>query len=250
MSRSLSKRSETRLSNLENLIRDIPVKSGVTAVVKDEVLRISGTAAWDCFNGKRSDAPLLWVTAPKAGSSFQVDRGERGSDWTAWVKCRFMEASDNAAALFTVYDGPDGSGHLGFSFGPRTLGGRGVGYQPTDLEEWAATGDDPFIWHELRMRRYGNTEDNSSLFDLAYRACDDRYADDALDMEDPAEAEGTTVAEAVRPFRNVTGSRIALGLRHAQSGKSQVVFKDLRIHKGGDWPGAESDFDPDAKARM
>jgi hypothetical protein len=236
LSRSGSLRSEARPHTMENLIRDIPHK-GSTAVLKDGVLRISVAGECDCFNGKRSNAPLLWVAAPRLATpcnssnanSFQLPC----CGWTAWIKCRFTEASDNAAALFTVYDGPDGTGHIGFLFGPRTLGGRGVGYQPTNVEECKASDDDPFIWHELRMRKYSGKEDGSnSLFDLAYRPCDERYADDAEDSDsDPDEAEWITVAEAVKPFKHVEGKRIACGLRQAQKGRCQVEFKCLRIYR-------------------
>jgi len=237
LSRTGSSRSLTKLHSMENLIRDMPQKGSATAVVKNEVLRISGVAEFNCFNGKRSDAPILWVGAPKPSTpstSLDADRFARPCcNWTAWVKCRFTEASDSAAALFTVYDGPDGTGHIGFCFGPRTLGGRGICYQPTNVEECKPSGDDPCIWHELRMRRYDGEEgDSTSLFDLAYRPCDERYAADTEEEDsDPDDAEWISVAEAVKPFRNVVGKRIALGLRQAQKARCQVEFKCLRIYR-------------------
>merc|ERR1712087_761411 len=94
----------------------------------------------------------------------------------------------------------------------------------------------------LRMRRYWSKVDNVSLFDLAYRPIDEEYADDLEDSEsEPDESEWISVAEAVRPFHDISGDRVALGLRQAASGRSKLVFKELRIQKGEDWPSVASD---------
>jgi hypothetical protein len=232
---SLSRRSDARHQNLMNLVRDVPTGGRATVSIKSEVLKISGTQAWNCWNGKRDNAPIMWVKAPHGGERMEAGthsaRLRPPAAWTAWVKCRFEAASQHAAVMFTVYEGPDTSGAIGFSFGPRTLNGQGIGYQATDSNELNAFAEcDISSWHELRMRRY-NGIDGGSLFDLAFRPLNEDFADDMDSMNDiePEEDEWIMLAEAIQPYNNIVGKRIALGVMQASSGRCEVHFRDFKL---------------------
>ena len=96
---------------------DCPEPHSGSIEMRDDVLHVFGRGDLNVCDGVRCSAPLAWVEAPLAPV------------WTATVWCKLVEAHDLVISLFTVYDGPDGSGTLAFSFGPSTWSGSEVGYQ-------------------------------------------------------------------------------------------------------------------------
>ena len=144
--------------------------------------------------------------------------------------CKLVDAHDLVISLFTVYDGPDGSGTLAFSFGPRTWSGVGVGYQSMNQQDY--NGDDgqhcfldadPFAWHELRMCKREDAS-GGSVFDFAFRPI----------SEDAEEAQWIQCAHSVPPFRGLHGTRIAIGLKQGGGWwkSSQITFKGLSVVEG------------------
>merc|ERR1719323_622666 len=62
-------------------------------------------------------APVAWLDAPKDETyTFEVD-------------CRLVKGSNKLIAFVSVYDGPDGANNFPLTFGPRTWGGDGVGFE-------------------------------------------------------------------------------------------------------------------------
>jgi len=204
------------MEDLANLQHDAPQPDYGSIAIHDGALHFYGHGELNVRAGVRNDAPLAWLEAP----SVPV--------WTATVSCKLEVAHSQVISLFTVYDGPNGAGALGFSFGPRTWGGNGIGYQSMNRQDKNGSDGqhcdfdaDPFAWHQLRMRK-SEDANHESLYDLAYRPL----------RESAEEAPWTQCEDSVRPFRNLHGHRIALGLKQGSGGPSEIVFKDLMVCEG------------------
>eukprot|EP00927_Polykrikos_kofoidii_P073206 TRINITY_DN69276_c0_g1_i1.p1 TRINITY_DN69276_c0_g1~~TRINITY_DN69276_c0_g1_i1.p1 ORF type:complete len:291 (-),score=32.77 TRINITY_DN69276_c0_g1_i1:95-967(-) len=200
-------------TDLSTLSIDCPAPAMGFATIADDIMHFSGQGDLNVWNGVRNGAPLAWQPAPEA------------SAWTAEVACRISEDGGRAIVLFTVYDGPDGSGKLGFHFGPCTWHTHGVNVQSMNMQDWKVVDANPFEWQELRMcRRTG--ANGGGIFDFFCR---------------PLQCESGAVqpewiccgtGKAPSPFTDMSGSRIALGLKRQGQGRTNVEFKNFVVHAG------------------
>lgn len=200
--------------NMNDLQLDLPSPpsgSSTDITVNGEILTVTGSGMLDQW-GTRNGAPLAWMHAPQSDIyTFEVD-------------CRLVKGSDQLNSIMTVYDGPDGSQEIPFNFGPRTWGGQGVGVQKimtTLYDDYTqrpnpGRGEDPFLWHRLRIVR--RPHPTGASFDVAYRVV--------------GGGDWVEVRKGLIPdYWKVKGTRIALGLKQ-KKGDGEVEFRNLVVHAG------------------
>jgi len=192
--------------DLKKLHFDAPIRGTTDVTIYNNTLYLSGVRAFDMWTDGRNGAPVFWLDAPKDETyTFEVD-------------CRLVKGSNKLIAFVSVYDGPDGANNFPLTFGPRTWGGDGVGFEHIGGVYYSqdvnpGIGEDPFVWHRLRVVRRPGV-----VFDTAFRRLDG--------------GDWVQVRSGVKPSHiQSEGMRIALGLKQGTS-DGEIEFRNLVVYGG------------------
>jgi len=196
------------LSDLKKLHGDVPIRGTTDIFRYNDTLYLSGTCAFDMGTNGRNGAPVL-------GWMLQKTRRTRLRLIVGWSE------GDELIAFVSVYDGPNGANKFSFTFGPRIWGGRndvgieniGCVYYENSKDANPGLGEDPFVWHRLRVVRSLGV-----VFDTAYRRLDG--------------SDWVQVSSGMTPSHiQSEGTRIALGQKQGGS-RGAIEFRNLVVHGG------------------
>jgi len=191
--------------DLNKLHFDQPRPGSTSIEVSGETLTIKASGNFNFWTRSRAGAPVAWLDAPTDDTyTFEVD-------------CRLVSRGNKLIAFVSVYDGPDGA-KIPFTFGPRTWARNGVGIENVGARFYAHVanpgfGEDPFVWHRLRVVRRPGV-----VFDVAYRRLDG--------------SDWVQVRSGMKPAHiQSEGMRIALGLKQGNS-NGEIEFRNLVVYGG------------------
>jgi hypothetical protein len=207
----------------ESLFEEIPMKdfkedfpnreeNDLWNISEQEILVIS-KGNHPIWMQNRAKAPLVWINAPKGSWSAMVDIRLDGS------------CDDMVISLFGVYDGPDGSGNVPFSFGPRTWSGSGVGYQSMHLQDYSGADGknadfklNPYEWQTCMIVKHSD-----STYDF--------YVCESTSPLGRKWKQITGNRLPVCAVGSCKGERIHLGVKQKHDNPASIHFKNFKLAK-------------------